>query len=90
MEVWEIDFDDILGYGNYGTVYSCYRNDDDRSYAIKIFKSDFASLNEIEILNYLKEFQFNYVGNIVDCFDVNNRTAIVMEKLEGGNEFIYL
>lgn len=86
-EDYEVDFDEVLGYGTYGTVYSCIRKSDGQSFAIKIYKSSEASVEEINMLTYLKNFRFQNIVNIIDSIEINNRKAIVMEKLEGGEVF---
>jgi serine/threonine protein kinase len=85
---FEIDFQDVLGYGNYGTVYGASSvSDASKHYAVKIFKSSDASAEEIEMMEYLSNYKFEYIANIEEAMVLNGRKAIVMERLDGGEVF---
>ena len=88
MTEYNVDFNDILGYGNYGTVYGATnKSNEKQQFAVKIFKSADASAEEIEIMEYLSKFHFTEIANIVEVLNVNGRKAIVMERLDGGEVF---
>lgn len=87
-KTYEIDFQDVLGYGNYGTVYGATKVDDERRhFAVKIFKSSDASAEEIEMMEYLSNYKFEYIANIEEAMTLNGRKTIVMERLNGGEVF---
>lgn len=86
---YDVDFNDILGYGNYGTVYGASKTKSDvkHNFAVKVFKSAEASAEEIEIMEYLSNYHFTDIANIVEVLTLNGRKAIVMERLDGGEVF---
>lgn len=97
-----IDYDNVLGRGTFGTVYCCsisskysllsntYNMQSKSLYAIKIFKSSISLetySKEIQILQYLAKFEFQYIAYCYEFLKIRNRDAIIMERLQGGEVF---
>lgn len=78
---------DKIGYGSYSSVWLAYCISDNNFYAIKIQNSEDyeEGLQEMNILNRIKELNSKYLINIVDSFEVVKQEE-KLKKYKKGNK----